>query len=210
MKLIYTRINNIKPEIVRRFAQKEIKNEKKLIQHASGRCLLDYGLKHFYDINSYDIKIDKKGKPYINSDINFSISHSKDIVLVGFSKDFIGVDIEFMKKRDFKSILEHYNITKELSKIEFYQLWTDYEARYKSGLSDSVSFKLGDYIFSVSSNNTQLEIYEAAIPTDKSIPSELISLKLVKDSKKNENTVDKHAANTAISDCLPPLDLKIE
>ena len=210
MKLIYTYINNINPDIIRDFAQKEIKNQRKFIQHAMGRFLSDIGLKQFYGVNEYNISIDTKGKPYIDKNINFSITHSKDIVAVGFSKDIIGVDIEYIKPRDYKSILNHYNIDREVNDGEFYQIWTDYEARIKSGLDSSVSFRLDNYILSVSSNSTQLAIYEAEIPTDKSIPSELISLKLVKESSKNENTVDKHAANTAISDCLPPLDLKIE
>ena len=215
MKVVLANIENIihsnnKSQILN-FAQKDIKNEKKLLQHSLGRFLLDFCLDKFYGIKEYNISIDKTGKPCLDKDINFSISHSKNYVMIALSKTPIGVDIEQIRDRDFKSILNHYNIEKDANSTEFYQLWTDYEARIKSGLKDkSISYKLDNYILSVSSNSTQLEIYEAIIPTDNINPNVLISLKPANIKRKNENTVDVQADNTAILEFLPPLDLKIE
>ena len=215
MKVILANIENIinsnnKSQILN-FAQKDIKNEKKLLQHSLGRFLVDFCLNKFYRIKEYNISIDKTGKPCLDKEINFSISHSKNYAMIALSKTPIGVDIEQIRDRDFKSILNHYNIEKDVNSTEFYQLWTDYEARIKSGLKDnSISYKLDNYILSISSNSTQLEIYEAIIPTDNINPNVLISLKPANIKRKNENTVDAQADNTAILEFLPPLDLKIE
>ena len=69
-----------------------------------------------------------------------------------------GVDIEFIKTRNHKKILEYFNIDNNLSEEEFYQWWTVYEAEYKSQIKNGVlSFKYKNYVCSISSNNKTIE-----------------------------------------------------
>ena len=53
-------------------------------------------------------------------------------------------------------------------------------------------------------------MYEAVIPTNKVIPRELITLKLVKESSKNDNAVDAADIKTASFDFSLLLSRKIE
>ena len=48
---------------------------------------------------SYKIRYDESGKPFINSDLNISISHSKCMAAIVFSKhNKAGIDIEHKEK----------------------------------------------------------------------------------------------------------------
>ena len=62
MKVILANIEHIinpnnKSQILS-FAQKDIKNEKKLLQHSLGRFLVDFCLNKFYRIKEYNISIE--------------------------------------------------------------------------------------------------------------------------------------------------------
>ena len=64
--------------------------------------------------------------------MNFSISHSENIILVAFDENPIGADIEVMKERNFKELFARYNYKGEkISKELFYKFWTEYEAGIK-------------------------------------------------------------------------------
>ena len=107
-------------------------SKKRRVEYALGRYLVKNIAKKFYDLENVEIGV-KNNKPFfLNQDLNFSISHSKDIVLVAFSKHLIGADVEFMRKRDFCSILARLNIVEENPTCEnFYKHWTAYEAKIK-------------------------------------------------------------------------------
>ena len=77
----------------------------------------------------------------------FSISHSGDYIVLGFSEHDCGIDIEKIKPRDYKKISERMNF-KSNSLKEFYLNWTEYEAKYKLGLKSqsAYSFEIPDYI----------------------------------------------------------------
>ncbi|HGD5269470.1 MAG: 4'-phosphopantetheinyl transferase superfamily protein [Peptostreptococcus sp.] len=78
------------------------------------------------------------GKPYIKkSNIKFNISHTRGCVLVAFSKQEIGVDVEFVDV-DFKyeSIINDFFSANEVMAIgnditTFYKYWVSKEARLK-------------------------------------------------------------------------------
>lgn len=53
-------------------------------------------------------------------------------------------------------------------------------------------------------------MYEAVIPQNSVNPSELMTLKPVKDNSKNEKAVEANDINTASFDFLPPPILKME
>lgn len=95
------------------------------------------------------------GKPFIENqtDIQFNLSHSKNITLIAITKNYsIGVDIEYIKQtRDVDAIAERYFSTREYSALKqlpteerqkaFFNVWSRKEAFLKAhgqGLSYSL------------------------------------------------------------------------
>ena len=176
------------------------------------RVILKFLLNKIY--NNDDEILENNGKPYVKSDLYFSISHSNNILVIAFDKAEIGIDIEYLKPRNYKKILNYMGAKceNEISQEEFYKIWTIYEAEYKSNMKQNImSFKYQNYICSVSSlNKNKPVIYEVKIPQNKISEIELMNLKLVKDNAKNENSVVAQEINIASSDFLPLPTLKIE
>src|SRR5574344_2500878 len=195
----------------------KFKSSKRDIEYTLGHFLVKFVATNFYNAEDVSIyEINKKPK-FKNSALNFSISHSNNLICTAFDEEFdLGFDIEFMgKKRDTQKISKFLNLPQTFSEKDFYQYWTGYEAQFKSKNKNLTSFIFEkDYICSVSSSEgdikSKLKIYEVKIPKNKVSPSELINLKLVKLSKKNENTVEIQEISTASLDFLLPLALKIE
>ena len=94
------------------------------------------------------------------------ISQSKELICIGFDKSEIGVDIEFKKERDYKKILRHYNLSEDVSKEEFYKIWTIYEAEYKSGIkSELICFEYENFMCAISSKTaSQVRVFEDVNP----------------------------------------------
>lgn len=104
-------------------------SEKRRIQHCLGRFLLKTSAKLF-GIDNPQIDV-VNNKPYFkNSSLEFSISHSKDVVLVAFYKEKIGIDVEFCGDRDFAKLAKRYSLKDEKPET-FYSFWTEYEATIK-------------------------------------------------------------------------------
>jgi 4'-phosphopantetheinyl transferase len=86
------------------------------------------------------VKRDEHQKPYIVEGISFNISHSGSIVVVAFSKDEIGVDIEeTIESVDVQSVVGHMNseeqkIILSSSNVHetFLRIWTRKEAYLKA------------------------------------------------------------------------------
>ena len=200
----------------------EIKNtpqkEKKKLQSAIGRHIAKEVAKMFYNIEDTEIITENKKPKFKNVDLCFNISHSNNIVAVAFDTMPLGLDIEYMKERDFKALLERYNIESDDKEL-FYQFWTEYEASIKiqAEIKQKLCFKLkDDYMLSLFSSNpddgikTKLKIYEVISPIESIIPNELINLKLVQANNAKENTLVAQERITAPFDFLTPLDLKTE
>lgn len=186
----------------------------KQYQHKYAHLFLAFILKTIYGIES-QILIAKNGKPYItNNPIYFSISHSQQIIALAISQKPIGIDIEFKKVRKYNELLNFLSVSniKNITQEKFYQLWTMYEAEYKSQIKNNIfSFSYGNYICSVSSEcNIKPTIYEIKIPRNIIKEIELTNLKLVNDNAKKENEVVIKEINIASSDVLTPLTLNIE
>lgn len=98
--------------------------------HYYGRYIVNYVAKEIYNIQNPELEIVRKKPRFKFSDINFSISHSKNIILAAFDKNPAGVDVEFMKDRNFTQLAKRYNL-KITSKVQFYEFWTRYEAEIK-------------------------------------------------------------------------------
>ena len=209
MKIFYIELKNTS----------ELKRvEKRKLQSQLGRHLAKQIAEVFYNVQNTEIILQNEKPKFKNSSLCFNISHSENLVAIAFDDEPLGLDVEYMKDRDFKSLLERYNIVSN-SKDLFYQFWTEYEAEYKiqAEIKQKICFKLlPDYMLSLFLSNpdsgikTKLKIYEVKSPTDKITPNELINLKLVKESNKNENTLVAQERNTAEVEFLTPLALKIE
>ena len=200
----------------------EIKNtpqkDKKKLQSALGRHLAKEIARVFYDVQNTEIIVENNKPKFKNSDLYFNISHSNNVVAVAFDDMSLGLDVEYMKERDFKSLLERYNIDSDDNNL-FYQFWTEYEASIKiqAEIKQKICFKLkDDYMLSLFSSNpdegikTKLKIYEVKSPTESIMPSELINLKLVQANSENENTLVAQERDTASIEFLTPLALKTE
>lgn len=120
-------------------------------------------------------------KPVLHnkSNLNFSISHSQNLIVVSFSKKKIGIDIEIIQNPPFCLIndifhsveCEYINDINYLKAIRFFEVWTRKEAfgkYHKVGLcydlknfntlsknerNNFYTVKYGDYILSVYSQN---------------------------------------------------------
>lgn len=194
-------------------------SSKRQREYALGRFVVNYVAQNFYKIKYPKIEIKDK-KPYFpDCDLNFSISHSKDIVLVAFDRFPLGADVEFMRRRDYAKLFDYYKLSPESKDAEtFYRFWTEYEAEIKlqSKPQSTLTMKLlPEYILTLASNQSfdiraMLRIYELKSPRASTKPNELMSLKLVNASIPNENTVVIQEINTASLEFFDPLNLKTE
>lgn len=189
-----------------------------------GRFLLKYVLKNRFHTQSPEIVVENKKprlKNFCADSVKFSLTHSKGIVMAAFSDTDIGIDLEFMRERNFEKLFAYYKLhPQNCCKKTFYQLWTEYEARIKlqkkaNAVLSAVFQK--DYSLSVCTEgewdiSKTLKIYELKSPAHSTNPSELINLKLVKDNRKKENALVAQEISTADSEFefLSPLNLKIE
>lgn len=112
---------------------REYSSVEKYLEHLLGLFLTKFIAKHFYGINDLEIEI-RNNKPFFkNNDLFFSVSHSKDVVLVAFNNKNIGADVEYIfERKNFKAIMERLGEKVENPTCEeFYRFWTLYEAKVK-------------------------------------------------------------------------------
>lgn len=134
MQIFYINTDEYKVDkkVLEKFKTRRFLSKTKEHQHLMGRYLLEKIAKEVFKIEKTEIEIVNKKPKFKNSDLQFSISHSKNIVLIAFDKNLIGADVEEMKERDFKEIFERYNYKgQDISKETFYKFWTEYEAEIK-------------------------------------------------------------------------------
>jgi len=101
--------------------------------------------------NYIQIKFNKYGKPFVDSDFFFNVSHSERLIVCAFTKtDHVGIDIEYVKPiniTDFIDVLtstEQHLLNSSADVLDaFYELWTQKESILKaSGTGLSVSPKM--------------------------------------------------------------------
>ena len=160
MKIFYVAIDEFKKlygrDFLKPFADIELKSEKRFYEYTIGRYLVCQAAKEFYNIKNTEIVFSPNGKPqFKNADLNFSISHSKNIVMVCFDNLPCGIDIEYIKPRDFEKLAKHYNQNFKNAE-DFYKFWTLKEASFKLGCSvkDYRSFEFkNDYFVTVTTTD---------------------------------------------------------
>jgi len=137
-----------------KYTDRSFKNEKRFFEYAVGRYLIKNVAQKIYKIDNPEIIVNSCGKPkFKNSDLYFSLSHSKGYAIACFDENECGIDIEFAKERNFKKLSQHYN-KNFVDADEFYRFWTLKEASFKqhSVVNDSYTtvFK-DDYYVTVTS-----------------------------------------------------------
>ncbi|TXC81945.1 4'-phosphopantetheinyl transferase family protein [Luteibaculum oceani] len=106
------------------------------------RELLQASLQEFYGNNDdylARVQVDRFGKPFLNEEINFSISHTEELVVCAVAKDVIGVDVEKIREVEFIDFQQFFT-TQEWNEIQcseepkhtFYRKWTIKEAVLKA------------------------------------------------------------------------------
>lgn len=155
-----------------------VASSKRRKQFLVGRFMLRSELSKLIGIRPEKIEITStpNGKLILDSryNLDFNIGHSKDRVALVIAATKVGIDIEFMKDRNFLEIAKEYFAEKEFvdiaqqqeyqqKKEKFYLYWTQKEALVKcvggrilqdikhKEAYDFSSYKEGDYFISVAS-----------------------------------------------------------
>jgi len=148
---------------------------KREIELELGRLVVDYAAEKHYGLKDREVVIENK-KPRFkcvsrcdsgggaepstisitqSPQLHFSISHSKNIILAAFDTHPVGVDVEFLKERDFAAILKYLKAEGVKADMEsFYTFWTAYEAKIKlqEEAKSVLTLKpLPDFILSIAS-----------------------------------------------------------
>ena len=150
---------------------KNIKTDRKFsctkaqTQHRYGRFLVEQVAKNIYNIENSELEIINKKPTFKFSNINFSISHSDNIVIIAFDNNPVGIDIEIMKERNFAEIFSRYNYKgTDISKQTFYKFWTEYEAciKLQTSAHKKINFPLlENFMVSIAGNfENNFELFE--------------------------------------------------
>ena len=110
---------------------------------------------------SYKIRYDESGKPYINSDLNISISHSNLMAAIVFSgHNKVGIDIEHKEKKII-NIQDKFLNDSEKQENEYQynvdyltMIWTAKESIYKALGIKGVSFSNNIIIKNINKNKS--------------------------------------------------------
>lgn len=159
MEVFYIDIKKFKErhdkEFLAPYANFEFKSEKRFYEYAIGRYLIKNIAEKVYGVKNTSIIVESSGKPvFKNSNLQFCISHSNNIVMACFDKNLCGLDIEYIKQRDLSKLSNHYEENfKTLD--DFYKFWTLKEAGYKlnSEIKTKFSTKFENYYLTIVSNN---------------------------------------------------------
>ena len=119
----------------------------------------------------FQIKRTKNGKPYIEGNVHFSLSHTEGLTICAVSLKNVGADTEKIRKiKNKEKILLRYTdkCEKDISDTEFFIRWTQFESKIKffgERLADSPraktenkyikTFNLGEHIVSICSDGEE-------------------------------------------------------
>ncbi len=144
------------------------KNEARRRVSLLAHIAVKQGLKKHFGLIDAQIKYTANGKPYVEAPgVYFSISHSKDIIAVAFSKNPIGIDVEHVKNisqlvKDRVCVGCEKKFVKKNGVEGFMVVWTLKEALIKSNgmrLSDISKIRLcfGENITAKGFDNAELK-----------------------------------------------------
>jgi 4'-phosphopantetheinyl transferase len=142
-----------------------------------------------------DVKFNRYGKPYLNSDIDFNLSHSGNFVICGISrKSKLGIDIEKIRPIDLSNFRRIFS-AKEWEQIHetgnplenFYKCWTIKESVAKAeGKGLLINWEKVQFLNQnlISLNNQIWNIYDLKISPGYS--SSLVTNTIIKEEIKKQ------------------------
>jgi len=131
----------VSPEELNRAMQMKSVNARRAF--LAGRRVVRYSLSLWLSLNPMDlsIRVSPEGAPYFESEdmLFFSISHSSELVMVAFSRNPVGADLELERPLDMVSLAERFFSKDESLFVRekndlgiFFRLWTCREAAMKA------------------------------------------------------------------------------
>jgi 4'-phosphopantetheinyl transferase len=123
-------------------------NKKEKIEYLFSRGIQKTILSRYLNIYPKNVNFKYiKGKPFLINSINkkqiqFSKSNSNELSILGITKGYIGIDIEYIKRKiDHKKISNKFfpetnktiNLSEDEERLQFYEKWTEMEALKKLG-----------------------------------------------------------------------------
>jgi phosphopantetheinyl transferase len=131
------------------FSEKEklefnkLKNEKRKCEYLAVRLLLKKMM-----LSRHELNYQSSGKPFLDVDLNISISHSSELVVILLAETRVGVDVESLG-RNTVQIASRYLSEAELQEVEksnnpaFTRIlyWSAKEALYKCAFLTGIDFK---------------------------------------------------------------------
>ncbi len=154
----FSDFSDVRKKYIQRITDKKRKIQSiavwKLLQIAIVRNYGNINIEFSYDNGRFFVK---------NNKLYFSLAHSKDIVVVCVSEKPCGIDVELVSdkilkidKKILNNLSTYTNLNKEEKVHCLTKIWTESEAKYKSGCNDIVysDFLIDDnnrYYLSVSS-----------------------------------------------------------
>lgn len=125
--------------------------------------------KNFDEITIYK---NDRGKPYCEHGVFFSISHSGNFIVIAFSENEIGVDIEYKRKINPKLLYKCFNecdfdlVDKSNFDNSFLKLWTTKEAYFKligTGITNLKSIDVSEINSNYAVNTIETDNYILSI-----------------------------------------------
>lgn len=100
---------------INKYKNKKAYNTSKIAWYYLDRYLLnDFNI----NINNYELLFNEYGKPYINANIHFNISHSFDLIAIIISNNNCAIDIELIKDKDYSRIAKKILTNDEMIEYE--------------------------------------------------------------------------------------------
>lgn len=133
------KINHLLPNTMQEDIQRFRNHEDRRLKTMGRLLVREYFKRKHHQFNWNDWSLDERGKPFLKEKEQFNMSHSGDIVVVAFSDEKLGVDVE--KHADFDSAsvtsffhkAEQHFIENAPNREEaFFTVWTRKEAYLKA------------------------------------------------------------------------------
>jgi 4'-phosphopantetheinyl transferase len=124
------------------------KKRRYIVSHGMLRLILGSYLGQ--EPKTLEFKTNQHGKPYLDADIKFNLSHSRDLAVLALGKNYdLGVDLECFSKREYINLSNKYfaadereylNISHPAAlALRFFKIWTQKEA-YVKALGQGLTF----------------------------------------------------------------------
>lgn len=153
-------LNMISPKMKEKALK--FKRDKNIRQSAVSSLLLNFSLgKNIGD--ELDFTYNEYGKPFLEDECCFNISHSEDYVVVATGEKTLGVDIEYSAEHDFFRLAKtafhekeqgYIKLSKDVKK-EFYKIWTLKESFIKAE-GKGFSLPIKSFYFSLDENKIRV------------------------------------------------------